>query len=96
MRRQETLSRKDSNAQFMMKPVEKVMTEARYELLSHMPELVGVGVRIKQVEKAAEKAAERAKLMFEQNEKSNELLRTEQVPGGVFVGGPENLDIIVV
>lgn len=66
-------------AEKTMSPLQRVMSRARFEIMSHEQDFKAVGVSKEQIEKAAAKAGERVKQEFEQKEKEDPLRRIAQV-----------------
>lgn len=70
-----------AKAEAMMTPVRRVMTKARYEIMSHESDFNSVGVTKELVEKAAEAAGNRAKSEFEAKEQQDPIRRLVEVLG---------------
>lgn len=66
-------------AEESMRPSEGAMTRARFDVMSHAPDLQNAGVTSEQIEQAATFASERAKLEFEQKEKEDPYRRIAEV-----------------
>ena len=69
----------NAKAEATMTPVQRVMTKARYEIMSHESDFNLVGVAKELVEKAAKAAGNRAKSEFEAKEQQDPIRRLVEV-----------------